>query len=105
MGRYIQIDYDEMRAVAAELERQGGELAHLMGQLAQRVTPLAGAEWVGSAAQVFAGEVASCQRRMGPLPAMLSSLSGALRHAAGKVEEAEREAAREAEALIRSDNG
>lgn len=105
MGRYIQIDYYEMGAVAAELERQGGELEHLIGQLAQRVTPLAGGEWVGSAAQIFAGEVAGCQRRLGPLPAMLGSLSGALRYAAAKVEEAEREAAREAEALIRSDNG
>jgi WXG100 family type VII secretion target len=101
---HIHINYREMRDVAAEFERQADKTQQIIDAANNRVSQLMTGQWEGRAEGAFADQFHSCHRRMGRIPGLLSEIARAIRHAANKVEEAERRAAREMQQIITADD-
>lgn len=100
---HIHINYQEMRAVAGDFQRQAETTNDIIRTLNSRAEQLM-AGWEGVAEQSFMGELNSCRQRMVRVPEMLNQIGSALRQTADRIEEAEREAARRTHDIITADD-
>jgi WXG100 family type VII secretion target len=103
MGHRIHINYDEVRAVAGEFEQQSEVTGQIIKDLNTRAEQLM-TGWEGRAQQTFIQQLESCHRRMSRVPGMLTKIASALRTAADRIEQAEREAQLEMDNLITSND-
>ncbi|MFZ6026122.1 MAG: WXG100 family type VII secretion target [Chloroflexota bacterium] len=101
---YLNINYDEVRAVAKEFENQSETSDQIVGNVGSQGEQLM-TNWEGHAQKTFILQLESCERRMKKVPGMLMQIAGALRYAADKIEEAEREAERAMRESMNANDG
>lgn len=88
----IRINYQDMRAVASDFQRQSESTQQILSTLNSRANQLI-ANWDGVAEQAFMQKLQECQQRMNRVPEMLMQISQSLNQTANRIEAAEQEAA------------
>ncbi len=84
----IRINYDEMRAAAADFDQQAETAEQLVLTLSQRTDQLV-SSWDGSAQRAFIEDMAACRNFLGRVPELLKQIAHTLRTTADNIETAE----------------
>lgn len=93
MSYILGINYDEMRAVASELDRCA-DTASMLGASGAQQGEVLLADWDGMASLTYDAQLRASLERMARAPALLRKVAGSLRVAADRIWQAEQEAAR-----------
>jgi WXG100 family type VII secretion target len=91
MAYGIDIDYNEVRAVARQFDAKAVDTERAIADAGGRIATLL-AEWDGIASDAFEAQTTLCLRRMRLIPPRLREIAAELRFAADEIERAEQRA-------------